>query len=155
MRQVWRYGLFGLGVIGVIWGIVMLFSQVWQALLAFVLALVCFTATRLVASRESKTGSEKVSGTAGSDVERVAGTPATNVVVASKPQPRSTAEQQTGNQPEATTSGPADSADEIGGAPESVNEPNVIEAGADPLGDSEPTKKRDVLPESQESGDSW
>lgn len=55
MRQVWRYALFGLGVIGVIWGIVMLFSQVWQAVIAFVLALACFVATRLVAREEIST----------------------------------------------------------------------------------------------------
>lgn len=52
MRQVWRYVLFGLGVIGVIWGIVMLFSQVWHALIAFAVAILCLAATRLVGREE-------------------------------------------------------------------------------------------------------
>lgn len=70
MRQVWRYVLFGLGVVGIIWGIVLLFSQVWHALIVFALALLCLVATRLVGGDEPGAAPTTAHGTSTSEADR-------------------------------------------------------------------------------------
>lgn len=53
MRQVWQKVLLLLGGIATIWGVVALFSAIWHALIAFVVALLCFLGSRVLASGET------------------------------------------------------------------------------------------------------
>ena len=70
MRQVWRYVLFGLGVIGIIWGIVLLFSQVWHTLIVFAVSLLCLAATRLIGREEAAVGTAAAGVSTVSEPER-------------------------------------------------------------------------------------